>query len=170
MKIRRLEERDLKTRVEWMNSPAVYSSMHYDVPVLFEKTIQWFRNNVGSSKRADLVIEEDGTIMAFCGITGIDETIRKGEIYTFVNPFEKHKGIGTQAKRLMAEYAFKELGLNKLFSITNEDNIPSIKINERLGFVNEGRFRHEYLTKDGEWKDRLYFGLLKEDWEENHNE
>lgn len=167
MKIRRLEERDLDTRVEWMNSPAIYESMHYEVPITIEKTIVWFRGNIGSKKRADLVLEDDGEIVAFCGITGIDPKSLKGEIYTFVNPFKKHKGIGTQAKSMMADYAFNVLKLNKLFSITNEDNIPSIKINEKLGFVNEGRLRKEYLTSEGVLMDRLYFGLLKEDWEKN---
>lgn len=169
MIIRRLKEEDLKTRVEWMNSPAIYESMHYDIPVTYEKTLVWFHNNEVSDKRADLVVEDEGEILAFCGITGIDKVILKGEIYTFVNPFKKHKGIGTKTKMLMVEYAFTELKLNKLFSITNEDNIPSFKINEKLGFVKEGQFRREYLTKDGELKDRLYWGLLKEDWEMRNN-
>lgn len=162
--IRKLTEEDLNTRVLWMNNPAIYSSMHFDLPITLEKTMDWFYNNEGNEKRADMVVLEDGEIVAFCGITNIDPIIKKGEIYTFVNPEQKGKGYGTKARILLLNYAFTELGLNKVFSITNEDNVPSWKVNEKLGYTLEGRHRKEYLTKDGEWKDRLYYGLLKEEF------
>ena len=82
----------------------------------------------------------------------------------FTNPFKLNKGIGTRAKKEICNYGFENLGLNKLYFITNEDNYASIRVNEKCGFVLEGRMRKEYLTKDGEWKDRLYYGLLKEEW------
>ena len=34
MKLRKIEQNDLPTRVDWMNHPKVYQSMHFDVPVL----------------------------------------------------------------------------------------------------------------------------------------
>jgi hypothetical protein len=73
--------------------------------------------------------------------------------------------IGTRAKKLICKFGFEQLGLNKLYFITNEDNFASIRVNEKCGFKLEGRMRQEYITKDGERKDRLYYGLLKEEWE-----
>ena len=40
MVVRRLQEKDLSIRVEWMNNPKVYGSMHYDVPILLENTLR----------------------------------------------------------------------------------------------------------------------------------
>ena len=170
MEIRRLEEDDLETRVAWMNNPAIYESMHFDVPVSKEKTLEWFRGNLGSKKRADLVVENNGEVVAFCGITGIDAKILKAETYLFVGPTLHHCGIGTKAKRLMIDYAFNEMGLNKLFVVTNENNVASIALQRRFGYQQEGRFREEYVLADGTRMDRLYFGLLKKDWEENHEQ
>ena len=68
----------------------------------------------------------------------------------------------------MCDYAFNELELNKLYVITNEDNFASIRLQEKFGYQLEGRFRAEYITKDGKFKDRLYYGLLKEDWNKRH--
>lgn len=168
MEIRKLSKEDLETRVAWMNNPAIYESMHFDVPVTMTKTLEWFRGNLGSKKRADLVVENNGEIVAFCGITGIDKKIQKAETYLFVSPFLHHCGIGTKAKRLMIDYAFNEVGLNKLFVVTNENNAASIALQRKFGYQLEGRFREEYLLEDGTKMDRLYFGLLKKDWEENH--
>lgn len=164
MEIRRLEIKDLPTRVDWMNNPAVYKSMHFEVPISLEKTEQWFENNIGNKKRIDMVVTDSNEIVAFCGITSIDPIIKKGESYTFVHPDKQGKGIGTSARTLLLNYVFMYLELNKVYCFTNEDNIASCNLSEKLGFKLEGRLRKEYLTKNGEWKDRLYYGLLKEEW------
>lgn len=126
--------------------------------------MKWFENNEGNDSRVDVVIIDEGEIVAFAGITNIDKGLKKGESYTFVCPHLQGKGIGTQARKIVLDYAFYELGLNKIYAYTNEDNIPSCKISEKLGFKLEGRFRQEYKTKNGVLKDRLYYGLLREDW------
>lgn len=164
MEIRRLQKSDLLTRVLWMNNPAVYSTMHFALPITIEGTEKWFDDNVDNEKRADMVLIEGGEIVAFAGITNIDKTLRKGESYTFVNPEMQGKGIGTIARRLVLDFAFGELGLNKVFAYTNEDNVASCRLSEKLGFTLEGRFRQEYVNKNGELKDRLYYVLLKEEW------
>lgn len=170
MEIRRLRREDLKARVAWMNNPAIYKSMHFDVPVTMAKTLEWFLGNLASKKRVDLVVEDNGEIVAFCGITGIDEKILKAETYLFVSPSLHHCGIGTKAKRLMIDYAFNEIGLNKLFVVTNENNYASIALQQKYGYKLEGRFREEYVLADGTKMDRLYFGLLKKDWDESHEQ
>ena len=164
MEIRRLSFEDLRTRVEWMNNPLIYTSMHYEVPILLEKTIQWYEKNLKDDKRCDITVLEDSEIVAFGGFTSINREVGKAETYLFADPFHLHKGVGTRAKKLICEYGFEELGLNKLYFITNEDNYASIRVNEKCGFKLEGRMREEYLTKDGTLKDRLYYGLLKKEW------
>lgn len=164
MEIRRLEIEDLPTRVDWMNNPAVYKSMHFEIPISLKKTEQWFENNIGNKKRIDMVVTDGNEIVAFCGITSIDPFIKKGESYTFVHPNKQGKGIGIIARTLLLNYVFMHLELNKVYCFTNEDNLVSCHLSEKLGFKLEGRLRKEYLTKNGEWKDRLYYGLLKEEW------
>lgn len=164
MELRRLKKEDLPTRVLWMNNPAVYSTMHFTLPVTLEGTVKWFESNVLNDKRADVVLIEDDVIVAFAGITNIDNILKKGESYTFVNPDKQGKGIGTRARQRVLDFAFGELGLNKVYAYTNEDNIPSRRLSEKLGFKLEGRFRQEYINKAGEFKDRLYYGLLREEW------
>lgn len=168
MIIRRLQKEDLPTRVEWMNNPKIYSSMHFEVPILMARTLQWYESNLDNPNRFDVTVLEDDAIVAFGGFTSINREIGKAETYLFADPIHLHKGIGTRAKRLICQYGFEQLGLNKLYFVTNEDNYASIRVNEKCGFKLEGRFRKEYVTKDGNRLDRLYYGLLKEEWlEEN---
>lgn len=153
-----------------MNNPKVYRSMHFAVPVLMQNTITWYEKNLNDRNRNDLVFSEfaGGGCVAFGGIVSINHEIGKAETYIFVDPDSQHKGIGLKAESLMCDYAFNELGLNKLYAITNEDNYASIRLHEEIGYKLEGRLREEYVTKDGVFKDRLYYGLLKKDWNMRH--
>ena len=74
MIIRKIQKDDLVTRVEWMNNPRIYSSMHYDIPVLLENTISWWENNQTKNNRTDVVIIENEDIVAMAGGVGVSAT------------------------------------------------------------------------------------------------
>ena len=167
MVIRRLNKEDLETRVLWMNDSRIYSSMHYEIPIRMDRTIHWYESNLLKSDRFDVTILNDDNIVAFGGFTSINREIGKAETYLFSDPAQHRCGIGTSAKKMMIRFGFEQLGLNKLYFITNEDNHASIRVNEKCGFKLEGRLRQEYI-KDGVRKDRLYYGLLKEEWVEQY--
>lgn len=162
MEIRRICETDLPTRVSWMNHPNVYSSMHYDIPVVLNKTISWFQQNQDNCNRVDVVFEESGKLVAMGGLTGIDGCLGKAELYIFVDPFLHSKGTGTAATRLLCEYGFETLGLNKIYLVTNESNIAAQRVYEKVGFQLEGRMRKETIVA-GHLEDRLYYGLFKDE-------
>ena len=161
MNARLLCEKDLPIRVEWMNNPKVYSSMHYEVPILLENTLNWFHKNVGNVGRADLVFEEDGQIVAMGGLTAINREVDKAELYVFVNPNLQRGGIGTKATNLLCKYGFEQLNLNKIYLETNEDNWAARRVYEKCGFRLEGVHRAECKNCNGDWQSRMYFGMLK---------
>lgn len=148
-----------------MNNPKIYSNMHFDLPVSLEKTERWFENNQKNNLRSDVCFVEKGEIVAFGGLTSIDINLKKAELYIFVNPDSHKSGYGTMATGLLCEYGFKELGLHKIYLLTNENNIAAIKVYQKCGFVLEGRHRDEYLSGK-KYMDRLYFGLLKTEFNE----
>lgn len=168
MEIRKLRLDDLRLRVDWMNNPLVYSSMHFDIPVLIDKTIEWYIRNQQREDRFDCAFfDENEDIVAFGGITSISKDVGKGETYIFTNPLVRHKGIGTKAMKLLCQYGFEELDLNKLYAYTNEDNEASIKLHLKVGYEIEGRLKQEYKNTEGKLKDRIYLGYLKEIYVKN---
>lgn len=165
MEIRKLALEDLQQRVHWMNNPLVYKSMHFDVPVLIDKTIEWYNRNLQREDRVDCAFfDETGVIVAFGGITSINKEIGKGETYIFTDPETHHKGIGTETMKLLCKFGFETVGLNKLYAYTNEDNIASIRLLQKVGYEIEGRLRQEYKDSDGRLKDRIYLGYLKQSY------
>ena len=168
MNIRLLQETDLPTRVEWMNDPRIYSSMHYSVPVIMERTIEWYKSIITNEKRSDVVFTNSSEIVAFGGLTSITDKPRIAELYVFVNPSSQQKGIGTAATSLLCKWGFTELTLSKIYLYTNEDNHAAIRVYQKCGFTLEGRLRQEYLNVNGVCLDRLYYGLLKSEWDVNN--
>lgn len=167
MQIRGLHKEDLPTRVQWMNNPKVYSSMHFELPVLLDKTINWFERNKNNTTRSDVVFCLGERIVAFGGLTSITTDTKKAELYIFVDPQSQQLGLGTKAVQLLCDWGFSRLKLRKIYLYTNEDNVAAIRVYERCGFFLEGRLRNEYINERGELKDRLYYGLLKSDHEKS---
>lgn len=161
MLIRKIRLEDLEERVKWMNHPKVYSSMHFSVPVMIENTITWFHQNINNQNRSDVVFTNNDKLIAFGGLTSIEKATGMAELYIFVDPFSQNKGLGTIATSMLCEWGFKKLNLRKIYLYTNEENIPAIKVYQKCGFVLEGRHRAEYINDRGEFKDRLYMGLMK---------
>lgn len=166
MKLRKLELKDLPSRVEWMNHPKVYQSMHFDVPVLLEKTKQWFDNVKKNPNRSDVVFEEKGMLVGMGGLTNINRLTGKAELYVFINPNLQAGGLGTKAVEMLCRFGFDELKLNKIYLETNENNYAAIRVYEKCGFLLEGTLREEYLSEEGQLLNRLYFGLLKKEFHE----
>lgn len=63
------------------------------------------------------------------------------------------------------ESGFNHMNLNRINAYVALDNVNSIKLLEKLGFVNEGVYRDKHLFR-GNYYDHYSFSLLKRDW--NH--
>lgn len=163
MTFRLLEEGDLETRVDWMNDPLIYKSMHYDLPISIENTKRWFTNNKNNESRVDFVLEDGGDVVVMCGLTGLDQKTKKVESYTMVNPSKQGMGYGSKALALACAYAFDIWNINKVWAYTDSDNIASQRTYQKNGFKLEGTLRNE-VHRAGEYINRLYFGLLPEDF------
>lgn len=162
MKIQALSANDLPTRVDWMNDTRVNATLNIKTPVSLASTQEWFERIKDNPSRRDFAFTEDDKLVAMGGFTDIDDTVKKTELYIFVNPDMQGRGIGSRAVRLMCEYGFETLGFQKIFLHTNSDNLAARHLYERLGFTLEGFMPHEVIN-NGAIKDRCYYGLYPRD-------
>ncbi|MEE1259835.1 MAG: GNAT family protein [Paludibacteraceae bacterium] len=160
MVIRRLEYDDLEKRVEWLNDERVNSTLNIALPVSLESTKAWFERNIDNDKRIDFSFEEDGVIVAMGGYTDIDKEKGEAELYIFVDPGQKGKGIGFRSVRLMCDYAFDTMGLNKIILYANGDNAAARHLYEKIGFVLESVVEGG-IENHGVAKDQYYYGLTR---------
>lgn len=162
--IRKFEREDIPKKVEWINNPENNEFLHYDLPIEVEKTQRWFDNNLGRMDRYDAVIEADGVPCGTIGLLNIDRKNSKAEYYIAMGEtYLKGKGVSTQASKLILEYGFRELGLNRIYLFTEVENILAQRLFEKVGFVKEGRIRLD-ITSHGRFVDRYVYGIVRSEY------
>ncbi len=75
------------------------------------------------------------------------------------------RGLATEGARALVDFAFRELGVHRVWAYCLAANEPSWRLLERLGLTREGRLR-ENEWMQGKWWDTLLYGLLRQDWEQ----
>ena len=79
-------------------------------------------------------------------------------------PQHQRKGYASEAIRLVLRYYFQERRYQKANTEVYSFNEPSIRLHEKLGFVQEGRLRRTVFTQ-GRYFDRLQYGMTREEFE-----
>lgn len=75
------------------------------------------------------------------------------------------KGYAAEAARAACGLAFDQLGVRRVELQCAGDNEKSARVAERCGFRLEARLRERWHKKDGIVADKLWFGLLRGEWE-----
>lgn len=72
------------------------------------------------------------------------------------------KAITPTAVALATDYCFGQLGLHRMEICIRPENVPSLRVVEKLGFRYEG-LRRRYIHINGDWRDHFCFGLVSEE-------
>jgi len=72
---------------------------------------------------------------------------------------EQGKGYATEAIRAVVDYAFTKGGLHRIEANIMPRNLGSLRVVEKLGFINEG-IAKKYLKINGKWEDHIHMVLL----------
>ena len=73
------------------------------------------------------------------------------------------RGYAREAVARLLDYAFGELGLHRVVSITDERNVAAQRLLDALGFRREGRFV-ECTWFRGTWATELLYAVLRAEW------
>ncbi len=74
------------------------------------------------------------------------------------------KGYATESIKAVIAYGFDKINLHKVQICTKTINAPSKRVIEKCGFTYEGTLR-DYFYMNGEHVGRLYFSILKSEYE-----
>ena len=97
-------------------------------------------------------------------LQSIDWVARNAEITIMIGEKDYWgKGVGEEAWRLIIDWGFYTLNLNRLQCGTFSNNIGMQKLATKVGMKKEGR-RPKAVYKNGEYLDVLLYGILKEDY------
>ena len=73
------------------------------------------------------------------------------------------RGITTEALSLVSEYAFRDLGMLRLFALPFADNQQSMRVLEKAGYEKEAILRASSV-KFGKPRDQALYALINPNW------
>ena len=84
---------------------------------------------------------------------------KRAEIGYEMLPQFQGKGLTKEVVAEVVNFCFTKLNLHSLEAVVVPENIPSIKLLERLGFVREGLFKEKEFSK-GKYCDLAYYSKI----------
>jgi len=132
-----------------------------------EKSDEWFdeiQKMQGNENVRLGIFLNDGTVIGDVALQGIDNMNRVCSVGMGMAKLKnRNKGYGKQAVKLILEYGFNNMGMERITANTLEINISAQKSLEGVGFVLEGRER-KAVYFGGKRYDKLNYGLLVDEY------
>lgn len=138
----------------------------FDWPLSLSKTEKWFQNQLfdDTKRNFSIIHKESGKLIGMTGLLDISLRHSKAQFYMTIGEKEFHgQRIADENISLVLEYAFEELGLNKVYLYTININERARHVYLRNGFKPEGVLRQHYFCV-GVLQDLHVYGILKNEW------
>ncbi|OOC60604.1 GNAT family N-acetyltransferase [Paenibacillus ihbetae] len=117
-----------------------------------------------SSKSYLLLLKESGKPIGIMSLIHIDLKNRNAECVLDIGDKDCWgQGYGSEAMRLLLDYAFLEMNLHRLGLRVFSFNQRAIRLYEKVGFTREGSARQS-LFRGGSWHDVIYMGILQNEY------
>lgn len=165
VELRTVEEGDLDFLQETINAPNVRRFLGSRSPVNGGQEQEWYeeRASDGESDHVHLLVCHDGQAMGSIGLHPKDPTGVNAEIGILLAEEFWGESYGTEASRLIADFAFRERRHHRVIARVFSGNVGSARIWEKLGFRHEGtHVEAEFL--DGEYVDIEFYAILEDEW------
>ncbi len=132
-------------------------------PFQFETIIPVWLNQFAEGSSLNIGILYKGELAGSIGLHQIDWYNSTASVGYYLAKNAEGHGIMTRAVKALINYAFFELGLNRIDIRCGVNNIKSRAIPERLKFVTEGLIRDgEQLN--GRFHDIIIYSMLAREW------
>ena len=164
--IRKITEDDTPQVVAWRNAPSVVDQFIYRTPLTEEGHLKWYRERILKGEVVQFIITDTATNTDVGSVyfRDIDRDNKKCEYGIFIGDEScRGKGIGSTAAKLALDYAFSEMGMNRVFLRVFAKNPRAIKSYENAGFKYEGKFREDVII-DGTAYDMVFMAILKDEY------
>ena len=114
----------------------------------------------GEMMNLAITLKETNQFIGTLGLYRINWDNHRSEIGYILNPLHTGKGYVQEACSALLKFSFEEVGFHSLEAVIHPDNIKSIQVVEKLGFVKEAHFKENQMFNN-EFIDNLVYSLLR---------
>ncbi len=164
---RGLTEEDAAAMSEWLNDDEVTSLLFQGLRPLSARAVWeiWSKESQDPNTISLAVCRKaDDAFVGTTGVYQIQWVTRSAEFRVFIGDKRFwNQGAGTECARLMAQYAFQKLNMNRVWLGVNAANERAVRAYEKAGFAREGVLRQEQY-RNGQYYDVIRMGMLRDEY------
>jgi len=161
-------EGDAAVMQKWYEDAAFMRSLDTDVARL--RTVADMKEELENAAKSkndfhfQIRLLETDELVGFIVLDGVEWTNGCCMLGIGIGPREyRGIGYGSEAIRLVLQYAFTELNLHRVGLNFISYNDRAQRVYERAGFRYEGTVR-EFVHRDGGFYDLVFMGILQKEW------
>jgi len=164
--LRSLRPEDLnKGYLDWINDPEINKFLISGIfPTSLRGLKSYYEKVNGSDKDVmfAIVVKKTDKYIGNIKIGNIDWVNRSAHCGRLIGD-KKYwgKGYGTEAMKLVMDYVFNALNLNRLYNTMVADNLGAIRSCEKVGMIKEGVFS-QYRFLSGVYKDVIQMAITRD--------
>ena len=169
VRLRLLEHSDLRKLAEWRNDPKAQGKFFSPWPVALSEQPRWYERYIGNPMQRMFMIEaidgKDAKAIGHLALMNIglqNRNVELGRVLIGEADY-RNRGYMIEAIKLILSFAFKELGMNRVYIQTFKGHGDVTKLYEKCGFQAEGTLR-QALWRHGGYQDVVVMSVLREEW------
>lgn len=166
--IRIVQQKDAMGMYEWMHDMDIMQSFRFDGMNMTREDINQFiecaKEDAKKGKNYHFAfVDENDEYWGTVSLKNIDMIAKNAEYAVCFRKKAHGTGMAAQATGEILDYAFYNLGLDRVYLNVLSENIRAVKLYEKLGFQYEGEWRN-HIYHQGKVKALRWYGMLKEEW------
>ena len=174
VRLRGVRDEDLPRLARWEMDPARMATLsNWVVPpseaAAKERIARWCANDKDNAGFAIETLADPPVLVGNIHLLGARPKDRCATLGIALAREYTGRGYGTDATRVLVDYAFREMGLHRIQLAVAPFNRAGIRAYEKAGFVEEGRHR-DAVWHDGRWYDEVLMSLLDHEWAARHRD
>lgn len=160
-----IEKSDLEKLRFWRNLPHFRKFFREYKEINSDMQLNWFEEKVVNDNSTIMFAIRDVStkeLLGCCGLCYINWVHRHSDLSLYIGKNESYidcEGIAEDACRLLFDYGFGELGLNKIWTEIYDFDLKKFELYSKLGFEQDGMLREQYFY-EGKWHDSRMMSLL----------
>ena len=164
--LRALEPSDLDFLYELENDEALWEVGNTITPYsrfILKEYIDNSYRDIFEVKQLRLVIckNEDQTAIGLIDLYDFDPKNKRVGVGIVIFPDkEKQKGFASEALNLISKYALDRLKVHQIYAGITEDNLGSIRLFEKSGYIRNG-IKKDWTLSDEGFKDEHFYQLIR---------
>ena len=157
---------DVELFTTWLNDFQVTDYLRHSADLISLDSEKDYLTKNASPIATFVIVTLDGDKMiGTVGIESIHWSDRCGSLGVFIGEAEyRDNGYGTEAIRLLLEYAFHYLNLHSVKLSVLDVNVRAQKCYQKCGFKDAGRLR-QCIYVNGKYHDLLMMDILREEFQ-----